>query len=58
MTSTQWVGVAIIALVLAFGWFAFRQGTKVKPEEGKDPIWRSAAGWYMTGRRSGVAIGT
>jgi ammonia channel protein AmtB len=33
MTSMQWIGVAIIVLILAFGWFAFRQGTKVKPED-------------------------
>lgn len=33
MTSTQWVGVAIIALVLALV-----RLSKVKPEEGKDPF--------------------
>jgi hypothetical protein len=33
MTPAQWIGVAGIALILAFGWFAFRQGMKVKPEE-------------------------
>jgi len=38
MTSTQLIGAAIIALILAFGWFAVRQGTKIKPEKDKDPF--------------------
>jgi hypothetical protein len=38
MNSTRLIGAAIIALMLAFGWFAFRQGTKVTPEKDKDPF--------------------
>jgi hypothetical protein len=34
MTLTQLIGATVIGLILAFGWFAFRKGTKVKPEEG------------------------
>jgi hypothetical protein len=33
MTATQWIGVAIIAVLLIFAGFAFRQGMKVKPEK-------------------------
>jgi len=32
MTSAQWIGLAGVALILALGWFAFRQGMKVKPD--------------------------
>ena len=38
MTSTQWVGAAILALVFALFAFGVRQGTKVKPEKDKDPF--------------------
>lgn len=33
MTSTQLIGAVIIVLTLAFGWFIFRRGMKVRPEE-------------------------
>jgi hypothetical protein len=38
MTGTQWIGVAIIAVLLIFAGFAFRQGMKVKPEKDKNPF--------------------
>jgi hypothetical protein len=38
MTATQWIGVAIIAILLIFAGFAFRQGMKVKPEKDKNPL--------------------
>jgi hypothetical protein len=39
MTSTQWIGVAILALVFAFVAFAARQGTKVKPDRNNRDNW-------------------
>jgi len=42
MTTTQWIGVAILGLVFAFAAFAVRQGTKVKLDrEGRDN-WESS----------------
>jgi hypothetical protein len=38
MTAIHWIGVAIIAVLLIFAGFAFRQGMKVKPEKDKDPF--------------------
>jgi hypothetical protein len=38
MTTAQWIGIAIIVLLLMFAGFAFRQGMKVKPEKDKDPF--------------------
>jgi hypothetical protein len=38
MTATQWIGVAIIAILLILAGFAFRQGMKVKPEKDKNPF--------------------
>jgi hypothetical protein len=38
LTATQWIGVAIIAILLVFAGFAFRQGMKVKPEKDKNPF--------------------
>jgi hypothetical protein len=32
MTATQWIGVAILALLFAFAAFAFRKGFAVKPD--------------------------
>jgi hypothetical protein len=37
LTATQWIGVAIIAILLVFAGFAFRQGMKVKPEKDVRP---------------------
>jgi hypothetical protein len=36
MTASQWLGIGMLALVVAFAAFAFRQGEKVKPS-GRDP---------------------
>src|SRR5262245_23049028 len=37
MTSAQWIGLAILAVLFVPGGFAFRQGMKVRPED-KDPF--------------------
>jgi hypothetical protein len=36
MTAAQWLGIGMMALLVAFAAFAFRQGEKVKPS-GRDP---------------------
>ena len=36
MAASQWLGIGMLALVVAFAAFAFRQGEKVKPS-GRDP---------------------
>jgi hypothetical protein len=32
MQATQWIGLISGVALVAFIWFAFRQGTKVKPD--------------------------
>jgi hypothetical protein len=36
MTLHQWLGIAILLLLVGFIFFAFRQGEKVRPS-GRDP---------------------
>ena len=36
MTTTQLLGVASGLVIVAFVWFAFRQGTRVKPDDRPD----------------------
>jgi hypothetical protein len=36
MTPDQWLGIAILLLLVGFIFFAFRQGEKVSPS-GRDP---------------------
>jgi hypothetical protein len=36
MTLHQWLGIAILLLLVGFAFFAFRQGEKVRPS-GRDP---------------------
>jgi hypothetical protein len=38
MTTTQWIGLAILLALFVFAVFAFRKGQKVTPETGKDPF--------------------
>jgi hypothetical protein len=36
MSLQQWLGIGALILLVAFVWFAFRQGTKVKPDDRPD----------------------
>jgi hypothetical protein len=36
MTASQWLGIGMLAPLVAFAAFVFRQGEKVKPS-GRDP---------------------
>ena len=36
MTTTQFLGLASGLIIVAFVWFAFRQGEKVKPDDRPD----------------------
>ena len=36
MSLHQWLGIGAIGLLVAFVWFTFRQGLKVKPDARED----------------------